>query len=157
MSVLDTVLFQTGPSMFPSLYKSQLMIPFGQLTSYAAARLGTHSFGRFFFFFHFCRTGQCKALLRWDRSAIVTEAIKYYECDALTEFLFRHSKAPAAVRGKVESVSGTSSAREALKLDSAVSSQTFSIPDATGVPFLCHMCPRSNTNSLQSPHLSEVE
>lgn len=123
----------------------------GQITSYAAAHLGaqfrTHIFSAFI-------VKDTARLLRWDRSgAIVTEVIKYNECDILTEFFFRYSKAPHAMRGNDESVSDPSlpekaAAREALQLDKTVPLFRLSIPDADGFRFFITPAPET---SLYTP------
>lgn len=107
----------------------------GQITSYAAAQLGVQLRTHIFSVFILLDTAR---LIRWDRSgAIVTEAIKYNESDLLMEFLFRYSKAPAAMRGKDTSVSipineELIAARDALQSKQQDSLIKLSIPDATG-------------------------
>jgi hypothetical protein len=118
----------------------------GQITSYAAAHLGaqfrTHIFSVLI-------VRDTARLLRWDRSgAIVTNAIEYNKCDILTDFLFRYSKAPPAMRGKDESVSDPSftekaAAREALDLDETVPLVKLSIPDADNVRFFVTTTPEA--------------
>jgi hypothetical protein len=110
----------------------------GQITSYAAAQLGAQFRTHVFSVLILRDTAR---LLRWDRSgAIVTEVIKYNEIDLLIEFLYRYSKAPAAMRGKDESASDPSpeearAARDALGLKNTIPLVKLSIPDADGVRY----------------------
>lgn len=118
----------------------------GQITSYAAAHLGsqfrTHIFSVFIL-------KDSARLLRWDRSGtIVTEAFKYNESDLLAEFFFRYSKASDAMRGKDESVSDASPAeksvaREALQLDETVPLVKLSIPDEYGLRYFVAPAPQA--------------
>jgi hypothetical protein len=118
----------------------------GQITSYAAAQLGAQFRTHIFSVYIFRGTAR---LLRWDRSGtIVTEPIKYNECDTLTDFLYRYSKAPPAMRGIDESVSDPSltekvAAREALQLDETVPLVKLSVPDADGVRFFVTSAPEA--------------
>jgi hypothetical protein len=118
----------------------------GQITSYAAAQLGaqfrTHIFSVFI-------VRENARLLRWDRSgAIVTDVIKYSESKLLTEFLFRYSKAPDAMRGRDASVSDPShaealAAARALQLTGPVSLVKLSIPDADGDRYFVVPAPKA--------------
>ena len=118
----------------------------GQITSYAAAQLGAQFRTHIFSVYIFRETAR---LLRWDRSGtIITEAIKYNECDILIDFLYRYSKAPPAMRGVDESTSDPSlteklAAREALALDETVPLVKLSVPDADGIRFFVTATPEA--------------
>ena len=110
----------------------------GQITSYAAAQLGsqfrTHIYS-VFIVKNFAR------LLRWDRSGtIVTEAIEYNESSLLVDFFRRYSKASPEMCGKDQSVSAVmpteaDEARQALKLDNGVPLLKLAVPVTEQ---LCH-------------------
>jgi hypothetical protein len=122
----------------------------GQITSYAAAQLGAQFRTHVFSIFILRDTAR---LLRWDRSGtIVTEVIKYNECDILAEFFFRYSRAPPAMRGKDESVSDPLltekvAARDALQLDEKTPLVKLSIPDADGVRYFVTSAPKATPNT----------
>lgn len=92
----------------------------GQITSYAAAQLGsqflTHLYSVFI-------VKDKARLLRWDRSGtIVTEDFEYNESPFLVDFFRRYSKASPEMCGKDQSVSAVTpteadAARQVLQLD----------------------------------------
>jgi len=107
----------------------------GQITSYAAAQLGSQF--RTHLYSIFVVEGTAR-ILRWDRSgAIITEAIKYNESPFLAEFFRRYSKASPEMRGKDQSVSAVTPteagvARQALELDDTIPLVKLVVPAADG-------------------------
>ena len=85
------------------IHETQLgMDTLGQITSYAAAQLGSQF--RTHLYSIIIVKGMAR-ILRWDRSgAIVTEAIDYNNSPLLAEFFRWYSKAPPGMRGIDESV-----------------------------------------------------
>ena len=103
----------------------------GQITSYAAAHLGSQFRTHVYSVFILKNTAR---IIRWDRSgAIVTEAIEYNNFSLLAEFFRRFSRAPPKVRGIDQSVSKPTSeetiiARQTLELDANVQLVKLLIP-----------------------------
>jgi hypothetical protein len=74
----------------------------GQITSYAAVQLSAQFRTHIYSILIVRNTAR---ILRWDRSGtIVTEAFDYDQSPYLVEFFLRYSAAPAAMRGKDETV-----------------------------------------------------
>jgi asparagine synthetase B (glutamine-hydrolysing) len=107
----------------------------GQITSYAAAQLGSQFRTHIFSVLIVRDTAR---LLRWDRSgAIVTESFRYNTCSLLPDFFTRYSNATDAERSKDTSASEPSltekyAARIALDLGDTIPLVKLSIPDAGG-------------------------
>lgn len=103
----------------------------GQITSYAAAQLGsqfrTHIYSVFI-------VRDKARLLRWDRSGtIVTEAIEYNKSPFLVDFFRRYSKALPKMCGQDQSVSAVmpteaDEARRALQLDNEIPLIKLAVP-----------------------------
>ena len=133
----------------------------GQITSYSAAQFGAQF--RTHIYSVLIVRGTAR-LLRWDRSGtIVTDVIKYNDCDILAEFFYRYSKAPDAMRGKDESVLDPSlhHSQRKLRPDKPCSYRSWSRLSSFQslmhlVSLLCHVCPSSNatyTPRARNPRL----
>ena len=107
----------------------------GQITSYAAAQLGSQF--RTHLYSVFIVKGTAR-ILRWDRSGtIVTEPIKYNESPLLVEFFRRYSKASPEMRGKDSSASAVTPtealvARQTLGLGDTIPLVKLVVPAADG-------------------------
>ena len=103
----------------------------GQITSYAAVQLSAQFWTHIYSVLIVRNTAR---ILQWDRSGtIVMEAFDYNQSPYLVEFFRWYSAAPAAMRGKDETVSTPGKyeahqARKALKLSASIPIVQLSVP-----------------------------